>query len=133
VITGDIQQTAAESPMPTPVVILQPRTPAIAKGGPTSEQKPIHMMAGGEKFLPAPSDAGDCGMVCWVFGLKTTGCPVALEIIGADRVMRVFERNGSTTGEAYARRRQQINVRHRRRGITKCRPNVAITNQWCTQ
>src|ERR1700722_13328821 len=120
----DIQQTATDKPIAAPVVNLQPLIPAKASGGPMRKQKQIHNKAGGEKFLPAPSDAGDWATGCWVEGWNNSGYPDALLIIGADRGRRLKVRK---IGEACVGTRQQRRKSERsNKGIMGCRQVTAI-------
>lgn len=57
---GDVQQTAADNPTPTPVVSLHPRIPATAIGTPTAKEKPVQSMDGVPDSLP--SEEEPCGM-----------------------------------------------------------------------
>lgn len=87
-ITAAQPQTAAATPMPTPVVSRQPRMPAPAIGTPTMREKPIHMRAGRSKLEPLPSVAGPCKMEA-PEGSKTWMVPVSLFTVNEVRGRRV--------------------------------------------
>ena len=54
-------QTAQARPKEAPVVTRHSLTPARARGTPTARDQANQMIAGGEKSIPAPSEAEPCG------------------------------------------------------------------------
>jgi len=54
------EHTVAGNPIPTPMVNLQPRIPAMVIGMPSKRQNASHINAGIEKLVPLPSVAGPC-------------------------------------------------------------------------
>lgn len=64
-------------PRDAPVVARQSLMPARARGTPTAKDQASHMMAGGEKPTPLPSEADPCVMGKPVSGSSTTCVPLS--------------------------------------------------------